>query len=354
MATLRLVWDLGTAYDLFVSLRVLHEPARFGVRGAWAAGVRARIPAAERETLEKAHGLVLLPLYWLYALPPPKDAPAALWALGRVPPAERLGLLTLDPGEAPCEIADLLREVSARGAWSPADLEALRRASRHMPGVKGPTSEELENTLWAWAHSEQFGERYLESLRAYHEVFFAEEECRIRPRLQDALERARDLAAERTLPDLLEELSQGVRLDVAPESLEIVLAPSYWATPLLILGRLAPNRPIYLFGARPPEESLVPGEAVPDSMLRALKALSDPSRLRVLHYLSREPLSAAELSRRLRLRLPTVLHHLSVLRLAGLVQLSLSREGDREEMRYAARPGAVAAAFASLQGFLGE
>ena len=36
-----LMWDWGTAYDMFVSLAVLHDPARFGVRRAWAAGVRA-------------------------------------------------------------------------------------------------------------------------------------------------------------------------------------------------------------------------------------------------------------------------------------------------------------------------
>ena len=32
-----LAWDWGTAYDLFMSLEVLHEPAKFGLRGAWAA-----------------------------------------------------------------------------------------------------------------------------------------------------------------------------------------------------------------------------------------------------------------------------------------------------------------------------
>jgi hypothetical protein len=36
----RLHWDYGTAYDLFVSLMVLHKPSKFGLRGAWAKGVR--------------------------------------------------------------------------------------------------------------------------------------------------------------------------------------------------------------------------------------------------------------------------------------------------------------------------
>jgi DNA-binding transcriptional ArsR family regulator len=105
-----------------------------------------------------------------------------------------------------------------------------------------------------------------------------------------------------------------------------------------------------LFGARPADASLVPGEAIPESLLRVLKALSDPTRLRILHDLSQESLTPAELTRRLRLRAPTVTHHLKVLRLAGLVQMTLS-EGKRTK-RYAARSEAVAAFCASLQTFL--
>lgn len=33
MTTPRITWDLGTAYDLFISLHVLHEPVDFGLRG---------------------------------------------------------------------------------------------------------------------------------------------------------------------------------------------------------------------------------------------------------------------------------------------------------------------------------
>ncbi len=37
----RLSWDVGTAYDMFMSLDVLHRPEAYGLRGAWAAGVRS-------------------------------------------------------------------------------------------------------------------------------------------------------------------------------------------------------------------------------------------------------------------------------------------------------------------------
>ena len=352
MRSPRLLWDWGTAYDLFVSLEVLHQPADFGVRGAWAAGVRARLPAAERETLEQSQLLVHVPLHWVYTLPEPKDGNAVLWTLGQIPPVERLPVLAVAPDWPSADVVEMLRGVAARGAWDERDQEILRATYERKKGKKPPSSEELANVLDWWAHAEESGERYLEALRAYQEVFFAEEEQRIRPALQRGLAQAQELAERMALPDLLEELSQGLRLDEPPEVAESVLAPSYWCTPLMYFGLVDAERRIFLFGVRPPDASLVPGQVVPDALLRALKALSDPTRLRILHYLTEEPLSPAQLSRRLRLRAPTVTHHLKALRLAGLVQLTIGMGEHKEIKRYAARPEAVTAAFASLKGFL--
>jgi DNA-binding transcriptional ArsR family regulator len=107
---------------------------------------------------------------------------------------------------------------------------------------------------------------------------------------------------------------------------------------------------MWVFGARPADFSLVPGEVVPDALLKALKALSDPTRLRILQYLTGEPLASAQIARRLRLRAQTVAHHLKILRLAGLVHITM---GDvRAEKLYSARLGAIADTCASLQSFM--
>jgi DNA-binding transcriptional ArsR family regulator len=353
MADAKLWWDWGTAYDLFVSLAVLHDPGDFGVRGAWAAGVRARLPSPARETLEQSQLACGVPFHWIHSLPEPKDGPAVLWALGQVAPEERLPLLALGP-EVANEAAEVLKGIAAQQAWAEGDREALRaafqRAHECEDGKKPPSAEKLTNILDLWAGAREFGERYLEALRAYQEVFFAEEERRIRPALQAALARAQELAARQPLPDLLEDLSQGLRFAVPPEAARLLLVPSYWSTPLVFFGKVSAERDVWLFGARPADASLVPGEAIPESLLRALKALSDPTRLRILHDLSKETLTPAQLSRRLRLRAPTVTHHLKVLRLAGLVQMTLG-EGKRTR-RYAARSEAVAVACASLEAFL--
>jgi DNA-binding transcriptional ArsR family regulator len=354
MTSPRLFWDWGTAYDLFVSLVVLHDPSYFGVRGAWAAGVRARLPTSERETLEQSQVLGQVPFHWIHTLPEPKDGASVLWALEQLPPAERLPALTLAPEWPLDEAVSILKDVAARGTWSEADRQALRTVYRcQTPCTEAKethSARDLPRILDLWAHAEDFGGRYLEALRAYQESFFAEEERRIRPALQQALSRAQELAGRLEFLDLLEELSQGLRFDEHPGAPELVLAPSYWCTPLIFFGKVFEEREAWLFGARPPNASLVPGEVVPDALLRTLKALSDPTRLRILHYLSEEPMAPAQLARRLRLRAPTVTHHVKALRLAGLVQLILG-EG-KETRRFAARPEAVAVAFSSLQAFL--
>ena len=60
--------------------------------------------------------------------------------------------------------------------------------------------------------------------------------------------------------------------------------------------------------------------------------------------------SAAVAPRRLRLRVPTVVHHLHASRLAGLVHIPLEVGGGR---RYAARPEALSGTWKSLQSFVG-
>lgn len=344
----RLSWDCGAAYDFFVSLHVLHHPEKFGLRAPWAAGVRSRVPPLERKLLEDGEKLIHVPLHWIATLPEPKDSATVLWTLGRLPAAERLPALAIST-ETPALIIQVFREVAGRGNWNEKDLELLRTAYQSKPTP--PRARALSVMLEWWSRPAEFGEGYLAALQSYRQAFFEEEERRIGPLLREAQARARSRAAELPLPALLEELSQGVRFASLAAQSEIILAPSYWSTPLVFFSQIDEQRMLLLFGARPADVSLDPGEDIPDGMLRALKALSDPTRLRILRYLAANPHTPAQLSRRLRLRAPTVVHHLNALRLAGLVQLTLEPGGER---RYAARPGAVETAFEHLRGFLSE
>jgi DNA-binding transcriptional ArsR family regulator len=120
---------------------------------------------------------------------------------------------------------------------------------------------------------------------------------------------------------------------------------------LVFFEHLSDESGIFVFGGRPHDVSLVPGDMVPDGMLRIIKTLADPTRLRILRYLARENITPAELSRRLRLRAPTVTHHLNALRLAGLVYLTLEEKNQR---RYATRMDAIDEMVFGLKNFLIE
>lgn len=75
---------------------------------------------------------------------------------------------------------------------------------------------------------------------------------------------------------------------------------------------------------RPPRRS---ARAVPpdDGFARAFAALGEPTRLRIMQLLPRQPIcremySVVELAQELGLRQPTVSHHLKILAQAGLIQ----------------------------------
>lgn len=347
----RLEWDSGTAYDFFASLHVVHAPDKYGLRGSWAAGVRSRLPNVERELLQRAMDTIW-PFHWVYQLPRPKDATIALEVLEDMPAAERFATLSITP-EMTEPMRDVLWGVMARKSWSDQDAETLK-ACYEKDGYKGKVAaqhdKKIRTGLDLWADAAATGEGLLVALNAYYTEFFAEEERRIRPSLEASLERAQAQAEKLPLLELLDELSQGIQFEEDKLKMdELVLVPSYWATPLVLFSRIHSRKELFIYGARPSDASLVPGDQVPDLLYQTLRALADPTRLRILRYLSDEPLTPAELSRRLRLRAPTVIHHLQALRLARLVHLTL---GHDEGRRYAARPEALEVTWALLTDFI--
>jgi len=342
-----LFWDVGTAYDMFMSLDVLHHPEEFGLRGAWAAGVRSRLPGPERELLQQSHRMFYKgPFHWVYHLPHPKDGATALQMLEQTPAPDRIRNLVLYPGMPP-DVRDILERVAACQSWTDQELKIVRNSYKHANVSK----KDVADFLGVWSQANQLGAPYLKALQAYYQVFFAEEELRIQPALHAAVARAKKLAHQMAVPALLEELSEGFRFAEALQVSELVLVPSFWITPLVAYMQVTDERMVFLFGGRPANASLVPGEVIPDALFRVLKALADPTRLRILRYLTAEPLTPAQLSRRLRLRAPTVVHHLRTLRLAGLVHLTLEAG---KKVHYTARPEAVTAMFVGLKDFLEE
>jgi DNA-binding transcriptional ArsR family regulator len=353
-----ILWEYGTAYELVVSLYVLHETEAFGIRPSFAAGVRSRIPAPERKLLEDVFPILGLPFKWIHNLPSPRDAISALWALKQIPPADRMIKMQgldddfLQHGKDPKEYEkyritkETLLRIAGEGKWNPGDLEYFQK----MIGKKhdGLKREAIERCLDWWSKPEELGEGFLSALQSYYQEFFEEEEKRIEPILREGLAHAQSRASKLNLDDLFLELSQGVKLDDDFRAPKFIFAPAFWSTPLILFDRIDPDTMLILFGARPANMSVVPGEVVPDGLVRALKALADPTRLKILNYLSKEELAPSELARRLKLRAPTVTHHMSELRLAGLVNVNI----QGQDKKYTVRSEAIDAIHNSLKDFL--
>jgi DNA-binding transcriptional ArsR family regulator len=350
-------WDFGTAYELFVSLHVLHEPDYFGIRASWAAGVRSRIPAAERKLLEEVYPLSGVPMAWLHSLPAPKDAITALWTMKQIPAAERL--IKLQQVDQPCDddgtedtqkhklLNDILLRIAHSRAWKPEDVDFFMKIWGKKKGA-ALKKERLEHALDWWSRPDELGDGFLSALNSYYQAFFEEEEKRVEPILKAGLERAKALAASMSVEELFLELSQGIQLGEEFRAPKLIIGPAFWTTPLIFFERIDKDTMLLLFGARPADMSVVPGETLPDGLVRSLKALADPTRLKILFYLSHESLTPSELARRLQLRAPTVTHHLSDLRLASLVELSM----EHGEKRYTIRKQALDSTFGNLSAFL--
>lgn len=329
--TIQISWETGTGYDFLASLHVLHFPDAYGLRGAWAAGVRSRLATNAREFLEPCIENCQPPLAWLHSLPEPKDASAILLALKRIPAAERLAAMKLSPVPVP-ELLDLLNQVSAKGQWRQTEQDQLlqlwKSNSPETP-EPSPTPERAAAVLELYAKPEESGRLLLESLQNYYEVFFAEEEKRIGEKLTHALEAAQIDGENQTPAETISALTGRLHLDYT----KVVLTPSYWRSPGAVISPISADSALVLFGARSPEESLVPGETVPEDMLLRMKAMTDPTRLRILRYLLQQQMTPAELARRLRLRAPTVTHHLHTLKKAGMV--NFIKKGKNEHLYFA-------------------
>ena len=125
--------------------------------------------------------------------------------------------------------------------------------------------------------------------------------------------------------DLVEQATGGIRL-VGDRSIRVVyLAPGYF------------NRPYnYVFGADDgrlvvypiAEESIesAEGHAPPPAVVRLYRALGDETRLRILRLLRERDRYLTEIATEIELSKPTVKHHLSMLRAAGLV--TMTEEGS--------------------------
>ncbi len=317
--------------EALLSLHVLCEPRHHALQHAWVRRARGFDPALRRE-------IATLSFLYRWTLPncilPAPDAGDEGFA------DELARLRGLRPDVAAFELLRPLydhggptRPARRRVLADPAvQATALRRA-----GALGRASRAAARLLFD--DPAALRDRLADLLETYWDAAFCAEWARIEPLLADGIVAAgRQIAADgayRFLLGLAPQLrvepdEERFGLDVPHEHTvrlgprrPLLLVPSVYVWPHVRVNCDAPWPLVLTYRAPHLAESL--RNTTPEELVRALKAVAAPSRLRILRLLAERPRSTQELAPLVRLTEAGTSRHLRALAAAGL--LASHREG---------------------------
>jgi DNA-binding transcriptional ArsR family regulator len=272
-----------------------------------------------------------------YRCPSPRDVPALLACLEATDPHEiKLVLLGYHVRWVRRTTPPEVIEAAARGDRA-ARQEFLRTAA----------PDEAWRTAIATLLPRDAAEvksRLIALIGRWNEATFREQEPQLLTILRRDAEAKEALPAER----LLEAALPGYDYVPEPGVRHIVLIPSYVIRPEIHSFEQGETR---FFAYSVADESLnVDGDAPSPQLVRLARALGDERRLRILRRLTTGDYTLQELADHFGAGNTTVLHHLIILRGAGLVRL----RAQGTSKPYVLRRETVARLGALLEDFLGE
>jgi len=163
---------------------------------------------------------------------------------------------------------------------------------------------------------------------------------------RDTAARERQLATE-SGEEVLSAATTGLEFRASPWVTEIVIVPTVALRPFIIPTELD-RTAVFLYSVADEAFDVDPS-APPRRLVKVAAALGDELRLRVLHVLRDEQLSASEIAERLDVDRTSLHHHLGILRSAGL--LTIRDEGVRG-WRYALRDDGLDGVGPALASYL--
>ncbi|SEM07457.1 Helix-turn-helix domain-containing protein [Paenibacillus sp. cl141a] len=183
-------------------------------------------------------------------------------------------------------------------------------------------------------------ENYTPLMKLWYEHYFSEVEPDLYHLLEEDAEEKRMLLPKMDDENLIEYASSGVILDNVPQE-NVVLFPGTHFRPINTYC-FYDNVLLLQYPIDIPEED---EDEPPVVLLRMTEALADPERLRLLRYIADEPKAVSEMAAELGQPYEQLMHHLMILRAAGLLRSHLKSENNE---RFSLRPDGAA----ELQMFL--
>jgi DNA-binding transcriptional ArsR family regulator len=334
--------DWGTGYELLLGLRMLvdrdEDPASYAAGPEWFERTRALLEPEVLSAIERYSGGHEILFGYLLALaadaPAARDAAAVVASVAAVSPFDlrRLllgGRLSTYRGDVPPEAVDAAAQgdSGAARALLAGCLDWQREAYEHVLSLDADEAKRLLEI----------------ACRGWHAAVLGPEERGTARVLRRSARATRTLAERLRPPDLVDRATSGVRYDGEPGIDRILLAPHVVSRPWSIFTESGSTK-IVCYGV---DDSQLTGDAPPDPLVAAYKALGDETRLRILRRLSEGPAGLVELTELTGLAKSTVHGHLLVLRTGGLVVAEASKKGS-----YSLRRETLAESAALLETYL--
>lgn len=334
--------DQGTGYELVLGLRMLvdrdEEAASYAVGRQWFEDARKRAGADLLEAIERYSGGHEILFGYLLALVAastrPPTAAGFVEELAETAPGDLRhlllgGRLTTYRGDA----SDELVEAAARGdagsgrALLDACLDWQRAPYEYVLSLDADETKDL----------------LLRACRGWHETVLHPDERETARVLRRSARAARALAVRLPPEELIDVATAGIRYVPEPGIERILLVPHVVSRPWSIFTEAGATK-IICYGVA---EQHVTGDAPPDPLVLAYKALGDETRLRILRRLAEGPAALHELAELLGLAKSTVHGHLLVLRTGGLVVADVAKKTG-----YRLRRETLAESAALLESYL--
>ncbi len=342
---MRVVLDHGSSYQLLMSLATVADPQWrevFASAPDTAATLRAAAKGASRgvsvgRLLNEVASLGRYGWINLATLVAAGPSPRSLAALhDRLAGAEAEEVHLLAVGGRRRQLLSLIDEDSVRAA-----LRGDRRARRELDRALSSDQTVLAVSPWLRrATSEEVKRRILAVTDASSDLLLpTHAENVLRQQLRTDVRLRRRRLSEAGPASTLAEVADGLTYAPSPAPSTVVLIPAPAVRPIVVVVDEVRRTLIF----HPPAVPLVGAEAEASSapdLLAGTRALGDETRLAIMEALRSGERSATDLAAELAAPRTTLLHHLALLRAAGLIETSV---GAGNTTVYGLRSASIAA-----------
>jgi DNA-binding transcriptional ArsR family regulator len=309
--------------DLLGSLRALYSPRTYPTMRGWAATTKKELP---RELFEAGRfffqghdtsvgfGAVRL-------IPDLRDkaSPESLIKAIRASEPVRFALYMLDSsGDTGRERMAAFRRV----------LEGNGGASSRTRALQGLSTSRRARYQRILENPDGVKSELADLLEQYNRLSFSKQLDEVRRSVAAAAKTARETLQVLPTIQAVEQLTGGYTISADVPLNRLTLVPSVFLYPFVAV-RVDDDasEAMILYGVPSLAHETYDTVPIDQSLLRALKAMSDPARLQILRLLSERQVTGPQLVDLLGLSQPTLHHHIAALRAAELVRQERTRNG---------------------------